>query len=283
MVAERGLDARENEMPQAEVLEPYATELKALIKKGQDLYLAMMYECDPEDIRAQVQEARGQDADEFLGDLPSFRDDYQPWYSESKALIGQLLPDRLADFTRYYERPKSRRPEITFANYTIEDYLQGLRVGSSRSPIVEPRAAIPSFLQQLQIVRSMESRLRSSLFDIRQLSQADLFDSELESAGSLVRNGFLRAAGAVAGVVLERHLKEVCANRSVTVRKRKPQIADLNDLLKDAAVVDTPQWRLIQHLGDLRNLCVHDREAEPSADQVKDLVEGVEKVIKTVF
>ena len=60
---------------------------------------------------------------ELIQNLPSFKDDYQPWYSEAKALVRQLLPDRLTDFTRYYEKPKSRR-EVTIENYTIEDYLQ---------------------------------------------------------------------------------------------------------------------------------------------------------------
>ena len=90
-------------------------------------------------------------------------------------------------------------------------------------------------------------------------------------------------AGALAGVVLERHLKEVCDNHSLTIRKRNPQISDLNDSLKSAAVIDTPQWRSIQYLGDLRNLCAHDKESEPTPDQINDLLAGVAKVTKTIF
>ena len=44
------------------------------------------------------------------------------------------------------------------------------------------------------------------MFDIRQLVQADLFDSELDAADELGKKKFTRAAGALAGVVLERHL-----------------------------------------------------------------------------
>ena len=87
----------------------------------------------------------------------------------------------------------------------------------------------------------------------------------------------------MAGVVLERHLKEVCGNHGVTVRKRAPQISDLNDALKGADVIDIPQWRSIQHLGDLRNLCAHDKKSEPTPDQVEDLLAGVAKVTKTIF
>ena len=146
-----------------------------------------------------------------------------------------------------------------------------------------PDAAIPRFKQQVSIVQGIQERFRSSLFDIRQMAQADLFDSELDAAKELAKNKFTRSAGALAGVVLERHLKEICGNHNVTIRKRNPQISDLNDALKDTAVIEISQWRSIQHLGDLRNLCAHDKKSEPTADQVNDLLAGVAKVTKTIF
>ena len=196
-----------------------------------------------------------------------------------------MLPDRVSDFTRYYEKPRSRK-SITYVTYVIEDYLEGLTVyvtAQGNTKAIKAEAAILRFDQQLSIVDSIRERFRSSLFDIRQLAQADLFDSELDAAKELAKNRFTRAAGALAGVVLERHLKEVCGNHNVTIRKSNPQISDLNDALKSAAVIDTPQWRSIQHLGDLRNLCAHDKESEPTADQTNDLLAGVSKLTKTVF
>ena len=87
----------------------------------------------------------------------------------------------------------------------------------------------------------------------------------------------------MAGVVLERHLKEVCDNHGGTIRKKAPQISDLNNALKGANVIDIPRWRSIQHLGDLRNLCAHDKKSEPTEDQIEDLLAGVSKVTKTIF
>lgn len=121
------------------------------------------------------------------------------------------------------------------------------------------------------------------MFDIRQLVQADLFESELESAGALAKGGFARAAGAVAGVVLEKHLRQVCDNHGIKVSKKNPTIGDLNDLLKQSEVMEVPQWRFIQHLGDLRNLCDHDKKVEPTREQVSDLITGVAKVAKTLY
>ena len=266
-------------------IDRYKDDLDALLAKGTDLYNAMQYECHPKEFVRVVETSLGDEAKGYIESLPSFKNEYQPWYSEAKGLVRQLLPDRFADFTRYYEKPKPRK-DIAYGNYTIEDYLQGVnvtRTGIVVSTVVGPAAAIPCFNQQLSIVKSIRERFRSSLFDIRQLAQADLFDSELEAAKELAKNKFIRAAGAVAGVVLERHLKEVCGNHGVTIRKKNPQISDLNESLKGADVIDTPQWRFIQHLGDLRNLCAHDKKPEPTVDQVEDLLAGVAKVTKTIF
>jgi hypothetical protein len=84
-------------------------------------------------------------------------------------------------------------------------------------------------------------------------------------------------------VVLERHLAQVCDNHGIRVTKKAPGIADLNNTLKDAKVIDVPLWRFIQHLADIRNLCDHSKKSEPTAEQVDDVVAGVMKVTKTLF
>ncbi len=261
-------------------LDRYKKDLDELIKRGELLELSMEYECAPERFPKDLKP----ETKKMLDELPSARTDYQSWYSEAGAVIKQLLPDRLTDFVRHYEKPKPRK-DISFENYRIEDYLQSLKVtkGFDNQKIVGPEAATPHFLQQISILKSVQRRFESSLFDIKQLVQADLFDSELEAAAELAKNKFLRAAGAIAGVVLERHLRQVCENHSVTNTKKDPTISTLNDLLKNANVIDVPQWRFIQHLGDIRNLCDHDKKTEPTAEQVNDLIAGVKKTIKTLF
>ena len=67
------------------------------------------------------------------------------------------------------------------------------------------------------------------------------------------------------------------------IAKKNPTIADLNDPLKAASVIDTPAWRKISFLADLRNLCSHKKDAEPTKDQVEDLIQGAEWLTKNVF
>lgn len=218
-----------------------------------------------------------------LDSLPNFEAAYQSWYSECLTLLKQLLPDRLADFVRLYEKPKGRK-DIGFENYRIEDALQGLRITRYGSEIVaDTKSAMPHLKQQIAILQSLDGRFESSLYDIRQLVQADLLDSELDAARELLKHKFMRAAGAVSGVVLEKHLAEVCLNHNIKISKKRPTIADLNDALKNSDIIETSQWRFHQHLADIRNLCDHNKEKEPTLDQVSDLIEGVSKVTKTVF
>jgi hypothetical protein len=100
--------------------------------------------------------------------------------------------------------------------------------------VVGPDAAIPKFKQQVEIVKSMQQRFESSLFDIRAVVQADLYDSELEAAADLNKKGFFRAAGAIAGVVLEGHLHVVFSNHSLAVPKKATLGALIEGLKKKA-------------------------------------------------
>lgn len=94
--------------------------------------------------------------------------------------------------------------------------------------------------------------------------------------------GRARAAGCVAGVELERRLKELCLARSVVVRDKLPSIADYNDALKGARVYPQATWRKIQHLADLRNRCAHVLDLEPTEEDARELVEGVDAVLRAL-
>src|SRR5580692_9724853 len=117
-------------------LDRYRAEISDLVHRGKLLTLSMEVECFPELVKRFTKEQKAK--------IPDFKTEYQTWYSEGLACISQLLPQRLGDFKGYYDEGKPRK-EITFANYSIRDYLGGLQVnrvqGLSREPIVGPSAA----------------------------------------------------------------------------------------------------------------------------------------------
>lgn len=263
-------------------LEKYKEDLENLITEGDSLHMSMQIECYPKEFEEQLKPRLKEKYTAFVNNLKPFKQDYQTWYSESLVLLRQLLPDRVADFTKLYEKPRTRKV-IEYGNYVIEDYLQNLTVMRGYETKVKPEAAISQFEQQIAIIKSIKKRFESRLFDIKQLTQADIFDSELDAARELNKKGFVRGAGAIAGVVLEKHLAQVCENHKIKITKKNPSISDFNDILKTAEIIETKDWRRIQHLGDIRNLCDHSKEKEPKKEDAGDLIDGVEKLIKTLY
>ena len=266
-------------------LDKFRKDISALKLSGTRLLHAMQLEAYNDEFIELIKRKMGNEekALAYIENLPTFRVEYQSWYSESLALIRQILPDRLSDFTAHYEKPKGRK-ELYHSTYVILDFIQNTICKNGYGEItVSSTSAIPHLEQQIAIIAAAQRRFESSLFEIRQLVQADLFDSELGSAKELNRHKFTRAAGAVAGVVLEKHLHQVCSNHHLTVTKKNPTINDLNQLLRENDVIDIPQWRFNQHLADKRNLCDHSKTDEPTAEEVKELIDGVDKVLKTIF
>lgn len=217
--------------------------------------------------------------------LPDFKSEYEKWYSEALEVIKQILPSRYDDFKRLYKDEKRKDKDIDYLTYTMSDYMIGVTKtsGWEKTVVVDTKAAFPKFQQQMKILKSAERKFESSLFEIKQLLQADLFDSEIDTARELLKNGYIRAAGAIAGVVLEKHLQQVSISHNLKIKAKNPSISDYNDTLKEAQVLDVPTWRFVQHLADLRNLCDHKKQREPKPQEIEDLISGVDKVSKTVF
>jgi hypothetical protein len=199
-----------------------------------------------------------------------FRFEYQSWYTRALPVVEQLLPERLAEFTRLYEDKK--------ASYDIADYLT-----APVPTLIQINAAHMKFIQQYWILNSAQTRLDDILTNIQGLVQAEILDNELDAATELWRAQHIRSAGTLAGVVLERHLAKVCSSRNLKSPKRKPTLADWNDVLKNANVYDTPTWRGIQRLTDIRNLCAHPGDRDPTREEVDELIRGVERITKTIF
>ena len=254
-------------------IQEYKKELEQLVQQGDRLFFTLLLDLGlaDEELKKRWEGLR----------LPSFNREYESWYSIAMQVVKQILPDRFEDFVKCHKNEK--RKDITFGTYTISDHVIGLRINRGHGNVIDGKAAIPKLELQINILRSADARLESRLYDMTEVVQADLFDDELDAARELTKKGFLRAAGAMAGVILEKHLGNVCNKHEVKIRKKRPTIDDLNQALKDQEVIDMPTWRSIQYLGDLRNLCDHNREREPKKEELADLLDGVSKIMKTVF
>ena len=217
-------------------------------------------------------------------DIIAFGTAYQHWYSRAYKLVESLGPERLEEFVSYYLiDPKREITDIT--NYVIQDYIKGIgpRGTRGRKPPWDANSRVViRITNQTQILASLSSRVDNVLQDVTGHLFAELQDSELSAAVRLKKVS-RRAAGALAGVVLERHLQRVAVNHKIPLPKKDPTIADLNDPLKKKGVYAVPMWRKIQLLADIRNDCAHQKTSEPTDEQVDELIAGVNSVIKSVF
>jgi hypothetical protein len=264
--------------------EKIITEIKDLVSYGR---VALYYEAI---IKKQLTKEQIKTLEETEGyqrykkDYKSLNTSYQRWYTKSLAVIRQIMPERYNEFVSLYSIEK--RKEIDYLTYSISDYLIGLSVtrGIYKEEVINPFSAFHTkFENQISILESTIYRIESILNDIEGILQSDLFENELDAAKDLLKKKHIRSSGALVGVVLESHLRKVCANHDVKFRKNHPTISDYNEELRKEEIIDVPTWRLIQRLGDIRNLSVHSKDREPTTDEIEDLIRGAEKLIAELF
>lgn len=92
----------------------------------------------------------------------------------------------------------------------------------------------------------------------------------------LLQVGHTIAAGSAAGLVLEHHLKSLCAHQQPPLSYGPGDgISRVNDILKRANVYDGILWRQIQVMADIRNACDHPTANPPSKANVEELIKNV--------
>ena len=195
-------------------------EYKKLVTNGLDLL-----NCLSEEIN--LIKGKNSKTQEKVNDYEKYRFhlDYQSWYTQSLEVVSQLLPSRREEFITLYQGNKVRK-YIDAQNFTIQDWLLGYRkLYSIQVDIIDDYGlcVFYRFKSQIDIFSSIEKRFTSSIFDIKSLVMADVFDSELEAAMDLTLKGFLRGAGAIAGVVLEKHFISLCKSHKISIKKVKHQ------------------------------------------------------------
>lgn len=169
-------------------IKKFGKELKELIDQGNLLSVSLRLDLHPDLDGKMTNPETGEKIDTKKLNLPSFRENYENWYSLSMQVIQQILPDRLDDFVTLYKNEK--RKEVDYLTYGVSDYMIGLCTTRLGEVLIDGKAAILKFDQQLNILKSSQSRLESSLFNMIEILQADLFDNELDGATELIKKGF---------------------------------------------------------------------------------------------
>ncbi len=138
--------------------------------------------------------------------------------------------------------------------------------------------------QQTSILEGVKRRFTSSLFDIKHLAQADLFNDALDQAQYLLTHKYYRAAGVVAGVVLEQHLKSICNAKGFAIKEKHPSIENYRQTLYDEnKYITQSQSTQLTRLGQLRNECGHNKVDEPTKENVEYLINQTDNIRNAIL
>jgi hypothetical protein len=244
---------------------------------------------------------------------------YQAWYTKALRVISQLYPERSDDFQTHYrellalQRPTPSSPwyrkalrvmhKLTaWRSQDAKDHARerhySARPGSSETgrqtcmgmTIMPNGEMIPSvrltflahFSQQLRILSSVRDGLAYVLADLHSTLYSDVEHHVLTTVYTLSQHGHHRAAGALAGVLLEIHLAHVAAKYRVAMGAKAPDITMLNTALKHGGIYDGEIWRSIQRLGAIRDDWVDGARRDPTVDELTAFLHEVQTVRQRV-
>lgn len=113
------------------------------------------------------------------------------------------------------------------------------------------------------------------LLSLKQLVQAEVFESELEQAEELLKSGYKLASAVIAGVVLETALRDLCSNHSITHEK----LDTMNSQLAKAGVYNKLQQKQITAIADIRNSAAHGKPELFSEQDVRNMIRDIESFL----
>ncbi|WP_417498584.1 DUF4145 domain-containing protein [Methylophaga sp.] len=113
------------------------------------------------------------------------------------------------------------------------------------------------------------------LSSIKNLIQAEVFESELEQAQELLDNGYKLAAAVIAGVVLETALRDLCDQENIAHGK----LDKMNSELAKSGKYNKLQQKRITALADIRNNAAHGKSENFTDEDVKLMVRDVESFL----
>ncbi len=212
---------------------------------------------------------------DFSGDLWDLQRDtiknFEIWYSMSLKFIQQFVPEKVKEFTFYY---KSNEVGVD----QIQELLQFNKMPQSL-PINKKmilRNFIHKFDRQRHILLTIPGIEKIKELSIRDLIYATFIDREIDEAIHLYEKSHYRAAGAIAGIALEQHLRLLCDKYDLNYEK-KDRIEPLVQKLYKNDKIDITEMKSIQHLANIRDKCDH--PSDITASKVKELIEGIKKIL----
>jgi len=136
----------------------------------------------------------------------------------------------------------------------------------------------PKFNKQYALLNAFkDDYINGYLTSVKNMIEADVFDSELEQATELLKNKYKLASAVIAGVVLETSIRSLCINNNLPIGK----LDKMNSDLAKAGIYNKLQQKRITALADIRNSAAHGKIEEFTDDDVKLMIRDVENFLSS--
>lgn len=187
---------------------------------------------------------------------------YRNWYSLAMAIMERNYDkDSIDDFKKSY---KSITFQCNGEYITKEEQIQ-----------IEA-----SFKHQMILLRSLPSYIEGKIYDLELNIATTIMGDELKEAKLLLDRKFIRAAGAVAGVILERYLKTQLNRANPPIKYgEKATLGSLIEKIEASGLFEETIIQKLRYLNAVRIKCDHDKEDEPQEIEVKELIDETDKFL----
>ena len=133
--------------------------------------------------------------------------------------------------------------------------------------------------QQAVLLAAKDDYEGGYLNKIRDLIQAEVFESELEQAEELLHTGYLTPAAVIAGTVLETTLRQMCLDKQIAIGKLDKMNADL----AKAGVYNSLVQKQITALAGIRHSAAHGKAGDYGRDDVSNMIREVRRFASKVL
>ena len=220
-------------------------------------------------------------------DSKKFIEKYLSWFFPVSNSIKFLFPEKFDEFNNcYYNylKTNNRTPD----NYKISNYINNDKIDINTNfkyydENIRIKIVYNNFNHQRLIVKAIIDNFDSVSFNYEKETYMTFQEENIDSVQELFDNNFLRAAGALCGVIIEKHLKtKLLPFDKNAFTSKNLTLEPLNQACKKNNIYTTTEFKKIIHLTDLRNLCDHKNTKDPTKDQVQELIDGTKWIIYNI-
>ncbi|MGD1818938.1 MAG: hypothetical protein ACPKOI_03525 [Pleomorphochaeta sp.] len=221
-------------------------------------------------------------------ELAKFKNDYLSWYYATSSCIKFLRPDKYKEFIDLFKDNREKNTSLKSTNYKIENFIKNEELTDISNNLIQEEAkrikiTLNLFHYQQLMIKAIIDNFDSISFNYEKETYMTFQEENIDSVQELFDNDFLRAAGALCGVIIEKHLKtKLLPFDEDAFTSKKLTLEPLNQACKKNNIYTTTEFKRIIHLTDLRNLCDHKNTIGPTKEQVQELIDGTKWIIYSI-